>query len=237
MDAPLAGSSGADHARDEGDEQLPSVAEIGARVAEINRVIADHSDRRVTLVGVTKTFPPVLAARARDAGLVDLGENYAQELAAKAEAVSGVRWHFIGGLQRNKVRTIADHVTLWHSVDRVELGVEIAKRRPGAAVLVQVNVSGASSQHGVAPAAVDASVAALRAEGLDVRGLMAIGRFGPPEESRPGFRLLRSLADAAGLDECSMGMSGDLRVALEEGATMVRIGTALFGPRATGAGR
>jgi uncharacterized pyridoxal phosphate-containing UPF0001 family protein len=142
-----------------------------------------------------------------------------------------VHWHWIGRLQRNKVRQLAPLVSLWESVDRPELAAEIAARAPGAAVLVQVNVAGASTQGGCHPTAVGPLVAACRDLGLDVRGLMAIGAQGSPEVVRAGFRTVRSLADDLGLSERSMGMSGDLEAAVAEGATAVRVGTALFGPR------
>ena len=106
----------------------------------------------IVVVAVTKGFDSAAVDAAVTAGLVDLGENYAQELVAKADgAPPGVRWHFIGRLQRNKVRSIAPHVALWQSVDRPELGVEIARRAPGAAVLAQVNVSGEPTKGGCAP--------------------------------------------------------------------------------------
>jgi uncharacterized pyridoxal phosphate-containing UPF0001 family protein len=137
----------------------------------------------------------------------------------------------IGRLQTNKVRALAGVVALWQSVDRVELGREIARRSPGAAVLVQVDVTGAAGRGGCPEDEVAPLVEALDALGLEVRGLMAVGPGGPPEEARPGFRRVARLADRLGLPERSIGMSGDLEVAVEEGATMVRVGTALFGGR------
>jgi PLP dependent protein len=177
---------------------------------------------------------------ALQAGLRELGENYAQELTAKAAAVHGdaavsagaePRWHFIGGLQRNKVKQVAALVSLWQSVDRVELGTEIARRRPGAEVLIQVNTTGEAAKAGCplddAPALADR----LRAAGLSVRGLMTVGPTDQTVDPRPAFAALRSLVDRLGLEVCSMGMSGDLDAAVAEGTTMVRVGTALFGPR------
>ena len=152
---------------------------------------------------------------------------------AKAAVVGepGPEWHFIGRLQRNKVRTIAGLVSLWQSVDRPALAETIAKHAPGAAVLVQVDVTGEPQKGGCPPGEVAALVATCRGLGLDVRGLMAVGPFGPPEDARPGFRRVRELADELGLAERSIGMSADLEVGVEEGSTMVRVGTALFGPR------
>jgi pyridoxal phosphate enzyme (YggS family) len=189
----------------------------------------------IVVVAVTKGFDSTAVAAAVAAGLTDVGENYAQELVAKADgAPSGVRWHFIGRLQRNKVRSIAPHVALWQSVDRAALGAEIARRAPGAAVLAQVNVSGEPTKGGCAPEDVPGLVRDLTADGLEVRGLMAIGATGPAEAARPGFARLRDLADRLALPVRSMGMTADLEVAVAEGATMVRIGTALFGPRSQG---
>jgi pyridoxal phosphate enzyme (YggS family) len=184
----------------------------------------------ITIVGAK---PPTVAAcrEAIDAGLVDLGENRAQELLSKVDAVAGVRWHFIGRLQTNKVKAIAPHVALWESIDRSDLVDELARRAPGAAVLVQVNTSGEAQKGGCEPGSVGVLVRHATDRGLTVRGLMGIGPLGAPEAARPGFRLLRELADELGLEVRSMGMTGDLEVAVQEGATMVRVGSALFGPR------
>ena len=207
------------------------------RVARVQERIADAGGdpERVRLLAVTKGFGPEVAVAAAEAGLVDLGENYAQELVAKAPVLAraglSVRWHAIGRLQRNKVRMLAPVVEVWQSVDRVELGREIARRAPGARVLVQVNVSDEPQKGGCAPEATAGLVSELRDEGLQVEGLMTVGRTGGPEAARAGFALLRSLADDLELPVRSMGMSGDLEAAVAEGSTMVRIGTGLFGPR------
>ena len=195
---------------------------------------AGGGERAITIVAVTKGFGADAAAAAVAAGLTDLGENYAAELEAKHHAVapSGpCRWHFLGRVQRRHVRRVADAVHLWQAVDRVAAGEEIARRAPGARVLVQVNVSGEEAKHGCRVAEAPVLVESLAALGLDVRGLMAVGPLGPPERSRPGFRRLAALADELGLPERSMGMSADLEVAVAEGSTMVRVGRALFGPR------
>lgn len=217
----------------------PDDATLRARVARVrDRIASAGGDpARVALVAVTKGFGPDVALAGARAGLADLGENYAQELVAKApELVADgrdVRWHFIGRLQRNKVRHLAPLVHLWQSVDRAGVGAEIARRAPGARVLVQVNVSEEPAKGGCDPGAVTDLVTALRDLGLDVQGLMAVGRTGPPAGARPGFALLRGLADDLDLPVRSMGMSGDLEVAVAEGSTMVRVGSDLFGPRPT----
>jgi uncharacterized pyridoxal phosphate-containing UPF0001 family protein len=170
------------------------------------------------------------------AGLHAVGENYADELVAKAAAVAddpgpAPEWHFLGAIQRNKVPRLAPLVACWQAVGRIEEGRAIAKRHPGARVLVQVDVAGLPGRGGVAPSAVPELVAALADEDLDVAGLMAVGLPGPPEGARPGFRAVSRLADALALPVRSMGMTDDLEVALSEGSTMVRLGRALFGER------
>ncbi len=210
---------------------------IAGRIAALRRRIDDMATRPVTIVGVTKRFGVDAVGAAIDAGLIDLGENYAQELAAKDEALrrerpdAEVRWHFIGHLQRNKVKTIAGAVSLWQSVDSERLGSEIARRAPGARVLVQVNLAANPDQGGVEPEAVEPLVNRLGSMGLEVAGLMMIGRPGDRDRSAAAFRDLRARADALGLAECSMGMSDDLDLAVAAGATIVRVGTAIFGPR------
>ncbi|MDQ6615934.1 MAG: YggS family pyridoxal phosphate-dependent enzyme, partial [Actinomycetota bacterium] len=166
------------------------------------------------------------------AGLTNLGENYAQDLLTKAGSLGpDVRWHFLGPVQRNKVAALASHVDCWHGVDRAAIGEAIARRRPGARLLVQVNATGEASKHGCVPHEAADLVTQLRRLPLDVAGLMAIGPAGPAESARPVFRLVADLGRQLGLDELSMGMTGDLEVAIQEGSTMVRIGRGLFGPR------
>ena len=209
-------------------------AVVAANLAAVrHRVAAAGRDpAEVAVVAVTKSFGPEAVVAAIRAGLSDCGENYAQELVAKATAVSEpVRWHFLGPVQRNKVAALSPHVHLWQAIDRRAAGEAVARRRPGASVLVQVNVTGLGGRPGCPPEETAGLVAALQADGLDVRGLMAVGPGGQPEAARPGFRRLAGLAGELGLGELSMGMSDDLEVAVQEGATMIRIGRALFGPR------
>jgi uncharacterized pyridoxal phosphate-containing UPF0001 family protein len=143
-----------------------------------------------------------------------------------------VPWHFIGQLQRNKVKAIVPlGVVLWQTIDRVDLARELARRQPGASVLVQVNTTGETQKGGCAPGEAPGLVADCAGLGLSVTGLMTVGPAGPAEAARAGFRQLRRMADELGLVDCSMGMSGDFAVAVEEGATIVRIGSRLFGPR------
>jgi pyridoxal phosphate enzyme (YggS family) len=204
-----------------------AIEDVRARIER-----AGGDPEHVRIVAVTKGQPAAAVDAAAAAGVLHAGESYPQELLAKLPDVTApVEWHWIGRLQRNKVRLLAPVVALWESVDRADLAAEIARRAPGAAVLVQVNVSGASSQGGCAPDRVATLVADCRAEQLEVRGLMAIGAQGGPDVVQRGFRTVRELADDLGLPERSMGMSSDLELAIAEGSTSVRIGSALFGAR------
>ena len=216
---------------------VPDPSTVAANAARVrDRISAAGGDpARIRLVAVTKGFGPEVAGAAIDAGFEDLGENYAQELVAKVtdlgDAAAAVRWHFLGRLQTNKVRHVAPSVALWQSVDRPDLVREIAKRAPGAAILVQINLSGEAQKGGCAPGDVPALVGLARDSGLAVQGFMGVGPAGPPEGARAGFEQLVALADAYELPERSIGMSGDLAVAVRCGATMVRVGRDLFGAR------
>jgi pyridoxal phosphate enzyme (YggS family) len=189
---------------------------------------------RVAVVGVTKGFGADAVAAAVAAGCDAIGENYAQELLDKRATIEqlGPEVHFIGRLQRNKVRQLVDIVDVWCSLDRASAIDEVAKRAPGGRVMIQVDTTGDPGKGGCDVAETAALVDRATERGLIVRGLMTVGPTGGDSEAaRPGFRRVRALADELGLDECSMGMSGDLVVAVEEGSTEVRVGTALFGPR------
>ena len=192
----------------------------------------------LTIVAVTKGFGIEAVRLAAAAGLPDVGENYVDELHPKMAAARalrlGLRWHFLGAVQRNKVRQVALGVAVWQGVDRVAAGEEIARRAPGAAVMVQVNLTGASKRNGCSFEVAPALVEAQRGLGLDVAGVMGVGPGGTAEDARPLFRRLAALRADLGLAHASMGMSDDLEVAVEEGSTMLRLGTALFGPRPRG---
>jgi hypothetical protein len=223
--------------------------DLPARLASVRETIAEAQarggwTRPVTIVAVTKTFGPEAVRAAVEAGLRAVGENRVQEALAKQEALPDldVDWHLIGALQKNKARLVAQRFALIHSVDRLDLAVELDRRMPPGtarqAVLVQVNCSGEPQKGGVEPLALPTLLDALRPLGrLEVRGLMTMAELSPdPATARSAFAMLRRLRDEAAahghrVPELSMGMSGDFAVAVEEGATMVRLGTILFGGR------
>ena len=220
---------------------LPAARAVAQRLVRVRQRIeeAGGDPERVRIIGVTKGFEPPVVGVARAAGLRDLGENYAAELVAKAASEGeragtseSVAWHFLGAVQRNKVAQLAPLVALWQSVAREAEGARIARCAPGAAVLVQVDTTGLPGRNGCAPAAVGELVGKLRGLGLDVRGLMTVAAPGPTA-ARASFERVRQLADDLALEERSMGMSEDLEAAVAAGATMVRIGRALFGERPT----
>jgi PLP dependent protein len=212
-------------------------AEVAERLDAVRREIGAVErpwTHAVEVLAVTKGFGDEAIEAAVAAGCGSIGENYAQELLAKRDVVErlGPVVHFIGRLQTNKVRQLVGVVNVWASVDRVGLVDELAKRAPGARVLVQVDTTGDPAKGGCPFDETAELVDLARGGGLVVEGLMTVGPTdAPPEAARAGFRQVRSLVDELGLTVCSMGMSGDLAVAVEEGSTQIRIGTALFGPR------
>jgi PLP dependent protein len=221
----------------------PDVAAIPARVRAVRERIAAAAERagrdpaEVTLVAAAKLQPPVAVRAAVAAGVPDIGENYAQELVAKAAEVPGARWHFIGRLQRNKARLLVAAGALVHTLDSLAgaraLGRRAHEAGTVARALVQVELSERAAAHGVPAADLEDFLAACRrTEGLQVAGLMLMPPPAPSAEAtRPLFRRLAALASKGGLRALSMGMTGDFEVAVEEGATLVRVGTAIFGPR------
>lgn len=210
-------------------------AMVGARLAQLRSTIAATSTRGpVVVCAVTKGFGADVIAMAERLGCDAIGENYAQELTAKLDAVGASHppVHFIGRLQSNKIRSLVGLVDVWQSVDRDSLIDELAKRAGGAHVYVQVNATGEADKGGCPPAETAALVQRAQGVGLVVDGLMIVGPTQSDEaRTRAAFRMVRRLADDLNLVGCSMGMSGDLDIALQEGSTLVRIGTALFGER------
>jgi pyridoxal phosphate enzyme (YggS family) len=233
--------------------------DVGARLAAVRERVARAAERvrrrpeEITVVGVAKRKPAELVAAAVRAGLRDIGENYAQEARDKLPVIRALleesghnipRWQFIGQLQRNKARVVARDFDVVQTVDREGLGAELGRRAEHLArdldVLLQVDLSGETGKGGAAPAALPDLLAASRTwPRLRVIGLMAIpAPADDPEVNRPAFIRLRELRDSLRdrpggehLVELSMGMSQDFEVAIEEGATIVRIGTAIFGAR------
>ena len=217
-------------------------AAVEARIqAACDRAGRDRAE--VTLVGVSKTWPPEIVSDAIRDGVTVLGENRVQEALAKAPLCPSAEWHLIGPLQKNKVRHALSLFTTIHAVDALDTLEALARvqRETGARpdVLLEVNVAEEASKHGFTKTSVrDALRAALDEGEVRVVGLMTIPPWTPdPETSRPHFRALRELRDSlerefsVSLPQLSMGMSGDFEVAIEEGATFVRVGTALFGRR------
>ena len=228
----------------------PVLSSLRGRLNEIRSRIsraaarAGRSPGDVILIAVTKTVPPATVAEAIALGLTDLGENRVQEAEAKIRLLgSTVRWHLIGHLQRNKAGKAVELFERVHSVDDVELAVTLDRRAAAARrrlpVLIEVNVSGEPSKFGVAPEGLEELVGRVASmPSLSLDGLMTVGApVARPEDAREGFERLRWLRDRASertgvaLPHLSMGMSGDFEVAIESGSTMVRLGTALFGPR------
>jgi len=224
------------------------VADVRARVAAAARE-AGRSPAEVIVIAVTKTHPPELARAAVAAGLPDLGENRVQELAAKRPAVPGARWHLVGRLQRNKISDVVGRQVLVHSLDRGSLADALSRRavreQVVQRVLVQVNVGDDPAKGGCHVDETEQLVAYARGlNNLAVEGLMTIPPLAPKgvdvdSAARPHFALLRAQRDRlrARFPEVvhlSMGMSADLEAAVAEGATMVRLGTAVFGQRGAG---
>jgi pyridoxal phosphate enzyme (YggS family) len=237
------GAAGGEDARPAAPQGLAET--VAGRVGVVRRRVAAAAGRArrdpgdVTIVAVAKLQPPAAVRAALAAGVRDIGENYAQELAAKAAAAPGARWHMVGRLQRNKAAAVVAVGALVHSLDSLPLARALGgrARRAGtvAEALVQVEVDGRPAAHGVPACELDGFVRACRGiEGLRLRGLMVMPAPAPdPEASRAAFAAVAQLARNLGreMQDLSMGMTADLEVAVEEGATLVRVGTAIFGPR------
>ena len=221
---------------------------IAARLASVLEEIrraeakANRAPGSVRLVAVSKTHPASAIREAYEAGQRDFGENYVQELEEKARELAdldGIRWHFIGHLQTNKAKVIARIAHVVHTIDSAKLAKELGKRAAAESkklpVLVEVNVGGEAQKSGCAPGDLASVIESIRAEAsLELRGLMTVPpHTDDPEGARPFFRALRELRERhdGALPELSMGMTHDVEIAIAEGATMVRIGTAIFGPR------
>lgn len=221
---------------------------VASRYGAVRRQVADAADlvgrdpSEILIVGVTKTQSIDAIRQACEAGISDFGENRVQEFLGKYGLFPTAKWHFIGSLQTNKAKDVVGRAWLIHSVDSLKLLAEIDRRAQAAGVvqrvLLEVNISGEEAKHGFPGADVrEALIEASRMPGVSVQGLMTMAPFGKPEDTRWVFRELRELRDSLGamplngveLCELSMGMTNDFRVAVEEGATIVRLGGAIFG--------
>ncbi len=200
---------------------------VHGRVEAVGRRVDD-----VRIVAVTKGFGIDAVRASVSAGLVDIGENYGDELLAKASrAPAECRWHYLGALQRRKIKHLAPVVSVWHSLDRPSALDEVSKVAPDSEVFLQVNVGRIAGRPGCEPADLDELYEESRRAQVRPIGLMAVAPPGSLDEARRCFRWLAERAYSLGLSELSMGMSDDFQVALEEGATVLRLGRALFGER------
>ena len=214
---------------------------VATRVAELRDRILRAGGVGVGIVAVTKTFGIDAWSDAKFAGCAAVGENYAQELIAKSQQVARLDRlpvHFIGQLQTNKIKSLFDIVDVWQSVDRASVVTELVKRQLARTsadrceILVQVNTTSEMDKGGCDPAEVEALVHQARQGGLDVTGLMTVGPTDmDPMKTRTAFAMLKRMAADLGVEQLSMGMTADVEIAVEEGSTLVRVGTALFGQR------
>lgn len=194
---------------------------------------------RITVVAVTKKHSAAMVQAAVSAGIRSVGENYAQEavrkiLEVKEAAEAGVRqarWHFIGQLQSNKVKQLAPYIDVWHTVDSLKLVDEIAKRQPSARIFVQVNATDDPARGGCKWSGIDEIAEKAKTQGLVVQGLMGVAPNTEPDDARAFFRRLVSESRNRGFADVSCGMSNDFEIAVQEGATVLRLGSVLFGPR------
>ena len=209
------------------------VAENYERVrAEIVTIAGAERAATIRIVAVTKTHGVEAAIAAAACGCDAVGENYAQEAVSKFVETKPLPLHFIGHVQSNKVRSLAPIVDVWQTVDTAGLAREIAKRAPGAQVMLQVNISGEGSKSGCAPSEVAELLELCVDQGINATGLMTIAPLNAGSVTTGQcFKSLRSLADTLGLADCAMGMSSDFAIAVAEGATVLRLGTILFGAR------
>ena len=222
----------------------PNLEELAERVSAIRARILNAGGKNVKLIAVTKTFDASAMTSAFATGCDAVGENYAQELIAKFEQVpenQRLPVHFIGRLQSNKIKSLTNCVDVWQSVDRLSLIDEIAKRclplipstqASPPQIMLQVNSTNEPDKGGCEPSHVEALCTKALSLGLHVAGLMTVGpTVSDATATRNAFRLLSKIAKDLGLKELSMGMTGDLEIAVEEGSTAVRIGSGLFGAR------
>ena len=210
------------------------IEEIKERAQELAEVVRTRSDGNAILLPVTKGFGVREVLAMLEVGLTKIGESYAQEILEKTEMITDDRiaWHMIGRVQRNKVQKLSETVDLWHSVDRKELITEIAKHKKNSEILIQVDMNDRSQQGGCSPENVPDLIEFASDKGLNVKGLMTIGVDRDINATRNIFAEMAKLSEKMGLKEISMGMSNDFEIAIDYGATILRIGRSIFGERA-----
>jgi len=210
-----------------------SVQEIQEKASKLIELVKTRSEGRATLLPITKGFSVREIEAVLGVGLVGIGESYAQELLRKSKEISdsAVKWHMVGNIQRNKVRKLSPVIELWHSVHRKEIIDEISKHKDNAKILIQVDMNARHTQGGCRPQDVSLLLDHANERGLKVEGLMTIGVNQNIVETKESFLALSKMSENLGLKEVSMGMSDDFEIALECGATILRVGRGIFGER------
>jgi len=210
------------------------IEEVKERAQELAEAVHTKSGGNAILLPVTKGFGVREVQAMLEVGLTKVGESYAQEMLEKAEIITDDRlaWHMIGRIQRNKVRKLSETVDLWHSVDREELITEISKHKSDSKILIQVDMNDRYEQGGCSPENVPNLIEFASDIGVKVEGLMTIGVDQDIEATRNIFSELAKLSKRMGLKEISMGMSNDFEIAIDYGATILRVGRSIFGERA-----
>lgn len=207
--------------------------EVKERALELAEIVKNKSDGNAILLPVTKGFGAEEVQAMLEVGLTQVGESYAQEVIEKAQIFNDNRiaWHMIGRVQSNKVRKLSETISLWHSVDRKDLITEISKRKKDSKVLIQVDMNNRPQQGGCSLEEVPELIEFASSKGLKVDGLMTIGVDQDVEATKRAFAGLAKLAESMGLREISMGMSDDYEIAIDHGATILRVGRGIFGER------
>ena len=210
------------------------IEEVKERAQKLAEVVKTKSDGNAILLPVTKGFGTREVQAMLEVGLTKIGESYAQEILEKRKMITDNRiaWHMIGGVQRNKVRKLSETVDLWHSVDRKELITEISKYKKNSKILIQVSLNDRYQQGGCSPENVPDLIEFASDKGINVEGLMTIGVDQDIDATKNVFAELGKLSEKMGLKEISMGMSNDFEIAIDYGATILRVGRSIFGERA-----
>ena len=213
--------------------QFSYLKEVKERALELAEIVKNKSDGNAMLLPVTKGFGAEEVQAMLEVGLTQVGESYAQEVIEKAQIINDNRidWHMIGRVQSNKVRRLSETISLWHSVDRKDLITEISKRKKDSKVLIQVDMNNRPQQGGCSLEEVPELIEFASSKGLKVDGLMTIGVDRDVKATKSAFAGLAKLAERMGLREISMGMSDDYEIAIDHGATILRVGRGIFGER------